>query len=237
VTTGYLPFIDWFKCLGMTLIVYGHVFAWGPLNRLAPINAKQLGVALFLFGAGYSLATDGRGRGRVLFNRLFEVFLFGLGVAALSSLLTGRLQPSNYLPFFLGANVLRDAFPANPTSWYLGTYIQLMVLWAAVMARRRVTGAVLACALAAEIVARAAIMQAAGIYTAYMLLPNWATVFLMGVWYGQARSRATTLSFGGGTAALALLGIALALWSIGSARLPFEASDAPFMRWIFTLHV
>src|SRR5690606_37573809 len=133
---------------------------------------------------------DGRSRGRVLFNRLFEVFLFGLGIALLSSVLTGRLQPSNYLPFLLGANVVRDAFPANPTSWYLGTYIQLMVLWAVVMARYRVTGAVLACPLSGWIVVHAANMQTAGLYTASMLLPNWATMSLLGVWDEQARSRA-----------------------------------------------
>src|SRR5262249_50421656 len=92
----YQPFIDWLKCLGMALIVYGHVAAWAPLATLPPINSKQLGVAFFLFSIGYSLTIETRDRWRVVFNRLFDVYLFGLALALLLSVSTymtiGRLQ-------------------------------------------------------------------------------------------------------------------------------------------------
>ena len=39
--------VDWLKCVGMLVIVYGHVAGWAPLAALAPIYSKQLVVAVF----------------------------------------------------------------------------------------------------------------------------------------------------------------------------------------------
>src|SRR4051812_30253172 len=116
--TERLPFIDWMKCFGMTLIVLGHV-AGAYINHLTPpFYPKQLGVAFFLFVAAFSVARDRRPWSEVLFRRLFEVCLFGLAFALLMSAIVfarqADLNESNYLPFLLGANVLLDNFPANP---------------------------------------------------------------------------------------------------------------------------
>src|SRR6476660_5430053 len=99
---AYVPFIDWLKCLGMLVIVYGHVAAWGPLAIIAPINSKQFGVAFFLFITGYSLATETGDRWKVAFTRLFEIYLYGFALALLLSAVaysrSGRLALSNYTP-------------------------------------------------------------------------------------------------------------------------------------------
>jgi peptidoglycan/LPS O-acetylase OafA/YrhL len=87
-TREYVPFIDWLKCLGMLIIVYGHVAGWAPLATLPPIMSKQFGVALFMFTIGYALVRETRSRWRVAFNRLFEIYLFGLGLALILSVAT-----------------------------------------------------------------------------------------------------------------------------------------------------
>src|SRR5207249_1275004 len=119
-----------------------------PMAALPPIYSKQLGVAFFLFASGYSPTAETREPWRVAFNRLFEIFLFGVPFAVLVSVLSfasgHSLQLSNYLPFLAGANVLVDNFPANPTTWYLGTYTQIVLLWTIVIRRIPVTSRVLA---------------------------------------------------------------------------------------------
>lgn len=85
-----------------------------------PFYPKQLGVAFFLFVTGYSLAGERRSGLEVLFKRLFEVYLFGIAFSVLLSAITfmriSDLNESNYLPFLLGANLVLNDFPANPTT-------------------------------------------------------------------------------------------------------------------------
>jgi hypothetical protein len=216
----------------MSLIVYGHVAAWGPLTTLPPVNVKQFGVAFFLFSTGYSLAQEMRDRWRVVFNRLFELYLFGVALALLLSILTyvtvGRLQLSNYYPFFAGSNVFLDYFPANPTTWYLGTYVHVVLLWAALRDRIRVSPRVLGLGVVAEMMVRAGVMVTAGRFTSYMLLSNWSSVLLLGHWYGQNEMRGIRLKKLGALPAFILLTAAVAGWSVMSWQLPFEAGF-PFM--------
>ncbi|CAN5916899.1 hypothetical protein BH23PLA1_BH23PLA1_28130 [soil metagenome] len=127
MTTGRLLFIDWMKAIGMALIVLGHV-GGGLVNHLTPpFYPKQLGVAFFLFATGFSLARDRRPWRELVFRRLFEIFLIGFACALLMSVIglaqNGDPRESNYLPFLLGLNVVLDFFPANPSTWFIGTYI------------------------------------------------------------------------------------------------------------------
>ena len=185
----YLPFVDWMKCAGIFLIVWGHV-AVGTFNRFTPpIYPKQFGVALFIFVIGFSLARETRPRWQVVFNRLFEIYLYGLAIALFLSIVMyatkGTLNLSNYEPLVLGVNVLFNNFPANPTTWYIGTYIHIIVLWAVAVRSVRVRlWMVIACVLV-EIPIRATLLSAAGNYIAYMLFTNWAGTFLIGTWFGQ----------------------------------------------------
>ncbi len=230
---GYVPFIDWLKCLGMLVIVYGHVAGWAPLATMPPILSKQFGVALFMFIIGYSLSRETRSRWRVAFNRLFEIYLFGLALALILSVTTylsiGRLQISNYAPFLGGANVIFNFFPANPTTWYLGTYLHVILLWAAFGYRLRVTTAILLGSLLIEITVRALLIETAGRFVAYMLLTNWSTPLLLGAWYGQRSGAAgPQRSIGAWPAVLGLTG-GLVLWAAVAAHLPFTP-EFPFMK-------
>lgn len=184
-----LPFIDWMKAIGMFLIVFGHVVP-GPLNYLTPpIYQKQLGVAFFLFVTGFTLARETRPAARVVVNRLFEIVLIGgafaLLVTAVSFAAGGRGQLSNYLPLLFGANVVIDNFPANPTTWYIGTYMHVILLWAAARRVLRPTPALLLASVVVEVLVRAALWTAAGPFVAYMMLPNWMTVWLLGLHAGR----------------------------------------------------
>lgn len=227
---SYLPFLDWLKALGMVVIVYGHVTGSWPLVSLPPIYSKQLGVALFMFVTGYSLAGEKGDGWKIAFQRLFEMVLFGVLVAGIVSAISfaagGRGQLSNFYPFLGGVNVLMDNFPANPTTWYVGAYLQLIVVWAVALRRLRVTLPLLVAVLIGEIVMRAVLVEWAGNYIAYMLLPNWATAFLLGAWYGQRQRTSTALS---GLSALAALVAFLAIWVPIAHRLPLDDSF-PFMR-------
>lgn len=233
IEASYRPFIDWLKCLGMLVIVYGHVAAWAPLASLPPINAKQLGVACFLFITGYTLSRETRVPWVVAFNRLFEVYLFGLMLALMLSVVslttTGRLLTSNYAPFAGGVNVLFNFFPANPTTWYLGTYLHVIVLWALLIRRIPLAGWMLAVSFAIEVVVRAILMQTAGRFVAYMALPNWATVFLLGYWYGYRTDPSARASEARALLAAAAFVLSVAGWTIAAARMPF-APDFPFMQ-------
>jgi hypothetical protein len=182
------PFIEWMKALGMSVIVYGHV-AHGTTEPLTPpIYLKQFGVAFFLFATGFTLARERRGAVEAVFNRLFQVYLFGVSLAliltAFNLLAGGRGAPSNYLPFAVGLNVIVDNFPANPTTWYLGTYIHLLLIWAVWLRRIRVRMWMVLAALALEVPVRAYLMASAGRFVAYMLFTNWAAVFLLGMLRG-----------------------------------------------------
>jgi len=178
----------------MAAIVFWHVAAYGA-NQIPPIYPKQLGVTFFFFAAAFSLARERRSAGRALFNRLFDVYLFGIGFALFMSAVMfasiGDLNESNYAPFLLGANVVFNNFPANPTTWYIGTYIQAMLVWALILRRIRVRPWMLVATCLAEVAIRALLIEKSGLFVAYMALPNWATVFLLGYYLGQSESEAT----------------------------------------------
>jgi hypothetical protein len=184
-----LSFIDWMKCLGMLVIVYGHTAGNYVVRASDPFNPKQLGVAFFVFVMGFSLARETRSTSRTVYNRLFEVYLFALLFAVLQSVLMflqiGDVNESNYLPLILGVNVVFDSFPANPTTWYIGTYLHLLICWAFVIRGKRVTLWLLAITVFCEIAIRAWLVSHAGNYVAYMALTNWLGVFSLGVWAGQ----------------------------------------------------
>src|SRR4029450_2808150 len=139
---------DWLKAVGIALIVQGHVAAATVGWATPPVYPKQLGVALFVCAMGYSLGLERRDGWRVVYNRAFEMMLFGLMCALAMSvagvLLFSDFVESHYLPLALGSNVFLDAFPANPTTWYIGTYLHLLGLWALVLRHVRITAALLA---------------------------------------------------------------------------------------------
>jgi hypothetical protein len=223
------PFVDWMKAVGMSLIVYGHVAHATTVPLTPPIYLKQFGVAFFLFATGFTLVRERRGVAETVFNRLFQIYLFGIAFAmvlTVSSLLTGgRGMPSNYLPFFIGVNVVFDNFPANPTTWYLGTYIHLILIWAVCLRHVRIRPWMVLTAIAFEIPIRALLMASAGQYVAYMLLTNWAAVFLLGMARGadaDEEGRAVRQGY-----AFALVA-GLVIWGAAMRFLPFEPTF-PFM--------
>lgn len=220
--------VDWMKAIGITLVVYGHVAHTSTVAWTPPIYVKQLGVALFLFATGFTLAREQRPAVVVLVRRLFPVYLFGLATAAAVTVAgvvfnTG-LAPSNYLPFLGGANVLVDHFPANPTTWYLGTYLHAVVLWALWLQRVRVGPLMILAAIAIEIPARALFTAWAGPYVAYMLLTNWLAVFLAGLAWGAraAQPRGSAAPY------LAVMAGGLAGWALATRSLAFNLAF-PFM--------
>jgi fucose 4-O-acetylase-like acetyltransferase len=152
------PFLDWLKAVGLMLIVYGHVAHASAVWIAPPIYIKQFGVTFFVFASGFTLARERRPAWQVVYQRLFEVCLFGVACAAIISLagaLTHHgLQLSNYTPFALGTNVLFNNFPANPTTWYIGTYIHLLLLWALVLRRISIGPRLIVGVLAVEILIR-----------------------------------------------------------------------------------
>jgi Acyltransferase family len=240
------PFIEWMKALGMSVIVYGHVAHATTVPLTPPIYLKQFGVAFFLFAAGFTLARERRSAVEAVFNRLFQVYLFGVALALILTTFNvfagGRGAPSNYLPFAAGLNVIVDNFPANPTTWYLGTYIHLLLIWAVWLRRVRVRMWMVLAALAIEIPIRAYLMGSAGRFVAYMLFTNWAAVFLLGMLRGgeeaalkgcatnggrpvwrrrEAETVAQPFRAAGRGYAVALLAF-LAAWASAMQLLPFE---------------
>lgn len=189
MTSSRLGFIDWLKCIGMLLIVLGHTSAQNLFDPTPPVNFKQLGVAFFVFVMGVSLARELRGVGQVLWNRLFDVYFIGGCVAVLLSLITWfvrrDLNESNYLPLALGINVVFNYFPANPTTWYIGTYLHLLLFWAIALRHLRVClWMIIGCVLL-EIPIRAVLLYVARDFVAYMALANWTSLLLFGLYVGQ----------------------------------------------------
>jgi hypothetical protein len=117
------------------------------------------------------------------------MFLFGVAIAALLSgigyAFDGDIRESNYLPFLAGVNVVLNYFPANPTTWFIGMYLQMLLLWAVLFRHVRVRPALIAVVAIGEIGIRTLLMEGGGDYVAYMNVSNWLTVFLLGFWYGQ----------------------------------------------------
>jgi hypothetical protein len=185
----YLAGLDWLKAAGIVLIVHGHVAAATVGWSTAPIYPKQLGVAFFVCAMGSSLALERRASWRVVYNRSFEVLLFGLACAllmsAIGAIFWADLVESNYLPLALGSNVFMDAFPANPTTWYIGTYLHLLLLWALLLRQRRITAQLIALSVVLEIAIRALLVATGHLFPAYVLLTNWSTLLLIGLAFGQ----------------------------------------------------
>jgi hypothetical protein len=221
----HFAFIDWMKSLGMLLIVYGHVASSSIEQFTPPIYPKQLGVAFFVFIIGWGLARESRDRLKVVYDRLFPVFFVGIGMAVVMSVIVfftnGQLNPSNYLPFLLGVNVLVDNFPANPTTWYIGTYIHILILWALLMYRLRVRMWMVAAAAVTEICYRATMLDTGALYRTYMMLPNWITVFLFGMFMHdrtQETRRVSLLIY-----ALSLVCLVVA-WDLAARGVTFDAA-------------
>ena len=183
-----LPFHDWMKAAGMAFIVWGHVAAATTPSLSPPFNLKQLGVAFFVFLVGHSLARERRSSFHVVFNRYFEVFAWGLAGAVTWSvvmlLVKGDANPSNFLPLAGGLQLIDDAFPANPTTWYIGTYLHLLLLWAVVLRGMTIAPRTILLWLPFEIGIRAAAMLLFGLYIGYMQLANWIGVLLLGLCCG-----------------------------------------------------
>jgi peptidoglycan/LPS O-acetylase OafA/YrhL len=228
VTPARCQFVDWMKAAGIGVIVYGHVAHATTVSLTPPIYLKQLGVAFFLFATGFTLARERRRTAEVLINRLFQIYLFGVPLAAIitiAGLLAGPGPAlSNYLPFAGGANVAFDNFPANPTTWYIGTYLHFLVLWALWLRRVRIRLWMVALALLLEMPVRALLIVYAGPFVAYMFLTNWIAVFLFGLERGAHRDQRAGL--GVGLAGLMLIGGA---WWAVAVRDVWFAPDFPFM--------
>jgi peptidoglycan/LPS O-acetylase OafA/YrhL len=189
MTRAYLPFIDWMKTVCLALIVFGHVAHGAYVWWTPPFYAKQLGVAFFVFITGYTLASERKPGLQVVINRWFEVFAYGVVFAVLMNVigvvLFNDASPSDFLPLFGGLNILFNNFPTNPTTWYIGTYLHLLLLWAVIVRRLRVGAAVVVVGLALEIGARALLVPSFGPYIGYQFLLNWLTPLLLGVWFGR----------------------------------------------------
>lgn len=187
----HLPFLDWLKCIGMLLIVYGHAPAGTKLTHLDPIRIKQLGVALFVFVTAYCLEGERTDPLKAVIGRLSSVYIIGIGAAVAFStvgiLTIGDPGESNYLPFILGANVCLNFFPANPTTWYIGTYLHLMLIWALWLVRFEITPLRIVFWAGISVLLRALVMHWPGAFVAYMLFTNWLTVFLLGTWIARVK--------------------------------------------------
>jgi peptidoglycan/LPS O-acetylase OafA/YrhL len=215
------PFLDWMKAIGISVVVYGHVAHATTVALTPPIYLKQFGVTLFLFATGFTLAAGNKPTGAALLSRLFPVYLYGCLLAALLTLIgvaTGSgTALSNALPFLGGVNVVLDHFPANPSTWYVGMYLHLLLLWAWLLKPMRITWWTIAAALCVEVLVRAILLAYVGPYVAYMVFTSWIGVFLLGMMHGGRKAAAPTSSPLPFLLAL-VLGIAVwtsAVWRLG----------------------
>jgi hypothetical protein len=186
-----VDFVDWLKAVGMFLIVFGHYFG-DPFSQFTqPIYFKQLGVAFFVFVMGWGLANESRPHWQVVYKRLFPMYFWGLAIAFFISIIfmltQGHPAISNYLPFFAGINVLGDFFPSNPTTWYIGTYLHILLLWAFVMRKVNVTLPLILLVVLCEIAVRTIFIEFERLFTGYMLISNWLSVFLLGMYMYQQK--------------------------------------------------
>lgn len=187
-------FIDWLKATGMFAIVVGHIVG-SPYNIFnlvsQPVYTKQLGVCFFIFIIGWSLANEQRNSFKVVFNRVFPVYFYGIFFALLLSSIyiftINDINESNYLPFIFGINVFFNYFPANPTTWYIGTYLHILLFWFVFIRGHQITKRHLFVAIIAEISIRAFLLHLDKNFIAYMFLPNWLTVFILGGYLFQKK--------------------------------------------------
>jgi len=192
-------FIDLMKALGMFLIVYGHIVGdpFNLYNQLTqPVHTKQIGVAFFVFLTGWGLANNVRPPLRTVFNRIFPFYFYGILFALFLSVLFFFMKddtnPSNYMPYVFGVNVFFNYFPANPTTWYIGTYLHILLFWYFFMQGKTIGKRHLLLAFVVENVVRSILMSWQQDYVAYMLLPNWLTVFLLGMYLHQKKQLPTS---------------------------------------------
>jgi fucose 4-O-acetylase-like acetyltransferase len=192
------PFLDWMKAIGIAAIVYGHVAHVTTVTLTPPVYLKQFGVALFVFATGFTLAAGNKPPRVVILSRLFPVYLYGCLLAALLTIVgasTGSgAALSNALPFLGGMNVVLDHFPANPSTWYVGTYLHLLLLWAWFLRPMQIGWPAIAVALCVEVVVRAMLLAYVGPYVAYMAFTSWIGVFLLGMLHGGRRQAAPASS-------------------------------------------
>jgi hypothetical protein len=187
-------FIDWMKAIGMLAIVIGHIVGspYELFNLVSqPVYTKQLGVCFFIFIMGWSLANEHKSTFKVVFDRVFPVYFYGFFFALLLSSIfiftIGDINESNYLPFFLGINVFFNNFPANPTTWYIGTYLHVLLFWFLVIRGNRITKNHLVISIICEITVRAFLLYLNKDFIAYMFLPNWLTIFMLGGYLFQKK--------------------------------------------------
>ncbi|MEI8649793.1 acyltransferase family protein [Paraglaciecola sp. Hal342] len=184
------------KAVGMFLIVFGHFFG-DPFNQFTqPVYPKQLGVAMFVFIMGWGLGKINTSRFQVGYNRIFPMFFWGVAIALfisfISLLVVQDLAESNYAPFIFGVNVVFNFFPANPTTWFIGTYLHIILLWALFLYRIRITPSILLASLLLEIAIRCYFIYNNSIFIAYMSLPNWLTLFILGMYMCQKTDQPTS---------------------------------------------
>ena len=96
------------------------------------------------------------------------------------------------MPFVLGVNVFFNYFPANPTTWYIGTYLHILLFWYFFMQGKPISKRHLVLAFIVENGVRSLFMAWEQDYIAYMLLPNWLTVFLLGMYLHQKQQEPTS---------------------------------------------
>lgn len=229
-----LNFIEWMKAMGMLIIVYGHTNGHSIFNPTLPVNLKQIGVVFFIIATGYLLAKEHRSWPRVFYNRLFELFLFGIlftmALSAVNLYRIGDLNESNYLPFMLGLNVIFNSFPANPSLWYIGTYIHILIVWALVLRYIRVRLWMFFLLVPIEVAVRAFLVHYVGDFIAYQAFTNWISVLMLGMYLGQQCSGdlldSSKISLIGYIAAIVAAGIA---WLLFTQTLGVTASN-PFGR-------
>lgn len=192
-------FIDLMKAAGMFLIIYGHIIGdpSNLYNQLTqPVHTKQIGVAFFVFVTGWGLANNTRPALRTVFNRIFPFYFYGILFALFLSVLFYFIKddtnPSNYMPFVLGVNVFFNYFPANPTTWYIGTYLHMLLFWYFFMQGKTIGIKHLVIAFIVENIVRSIFMYWQQDYIAYMLLPNWLTVFLLGMYLHKKQQEPTS---------------------------------------------
>jgi hypothetical protein len=188
-----VDFVDWLKAIGMFLIVFGHFFG-DPYNQLTqPIYPKQLGVVLFVFVMGWGLGSAHGNVWNEAYKRVFPMFFWGGLVAAvisiISLIITKDLRLSNYSPFVFGVNVAFNTFPSNPTTWFIGTYLHIILLWAILLNRIKITVPILVASLFLELFFRATLIYMDTLFIAYMTVPNWITVFLFGMYMRETKDK------------------------------------------------
>ncbi|WP_166422760.1 acyltransferase [Paraglaciecola sp. 20A4] len=186
-------FVDWMKAVGMFLIVFGHFFG-DPFDQFTqPVYPKQLGVAMFVFIMGWGLGKATGPRYKVSYNRLFPMFFWGIIIALFISVISffaiNDISESNYAPFVFGVNVIFNFFPANPTTWFIGTYFHIILLWALILYRIKVTPLILVLSLIIEVLTRSYFIHDHSTFIAYMSLPNWLTIFVLGMYMCQQKDQ------------------------------------------------